>query len=94
MGFMYGKWRAVEELRALRQKYGENSEIIARDGLKDIGKVKKDEKVVHPNAHLLNKKHKVPQYPVDERFKLKPTTTFRITEAEVKRNAERIAANK
>jgi RNase H-fold protein (predicted Holliday junction resolvase) len=93
MGFMYGKWKAVEAAKALRERYGENSTIMERDGLDKKGEIKRklDVKPQHSFAHLLNKRFKVPVYPVDERFKEKTSSGFGITQAELKRNAERRA---
>lgn len=88
MTFIYGKWRALEKVKAIRDKYGENAEVIARDSLKEARK--SGEKVEHSFPHLLNKTFKVPQYEV-RKFEEKPVRTFLITDEQKAINALRRA---
>lgn len=91
-GFKFKVWKEREEAKAIRERYGENSNLMLR------GKpVKKpDTKAEHSFSHLLNKTFKVPEGPKPyvELKPQKPQRSFRITDAQkiqmAMRNAEKL----
>lgn len=88
MSFIYGKWRAVERLKELRDRYGENSALLAQDGLSKVKKEKRA-KTIHSFPELLNKRVKVPVNPIDPRFAPQPVVSYVITTKEKEMATER-----
>lgn len=90
MGFKFKKWQDRQEMDVLRQRYGENANLIMRSR-QPVSKPKK--KPVHAFSHLFGKEFKVkelnlPSFSTSQ----KPIRSFGITEAQKIQLAMRNAA--
>lgn len=91
MSFKFGKWKADKHNEAVKERYGENAEVMLRSK-----PVEKKAKSVHSFPHLLNKTFKVPESakPYVDLKPQKQQRSFKITDAQkiqmAMRNAEKL----